>query len=78
MKRSLIIAAAVLAAIALASYFAESFASKLGVMLALAAAAVVALLLQKRQCKKSLERQAAYFDLKTNLLKTSLDPHFLF
>lgn len=78
MKRNLIIAAAVLVAIALASYFAETFAAKLIVMLALAAAAVVALLLQKRQCKKSLESQATYFDLKTNLLKTSLDPHFLF
>ena len=78
MKRNLIVAAVVLAAIVLASYFAETFAAKLIVILILAVAAAVAMLVQKQQNKKALENQAAYFDLKTNLIKTSLDPHFLF
>jgi len=78
MKRNLIVAAVVLAAIVLASYFAETFAEKLIVILILAVATAVALLVQKQQNKKVLESQAAYFDLKTNLIKTSLDPHFLF
>ena len=78
MKRNLIVAAVVLAAIVLASYFAETFAAKLIVILILAVAAAVAMLVQKQQNKKALESQAAYFDLKTNLIKTSLDPHFLF
>ena len=78
MKRNLIVAAVVLAAIVLASYFAETFAAKFIVIIILAVAAAVALLVQKQYNKKALENQAAYFDLKTNLIKTSLDPHFLF
>ena len=77
MKRSLIVVA-VLLAILLTSYLVDFFAVKLMAVLLLAAAAYLFCLNQKKRTQKALESQKGFYELEMNMMKGSLNPHFLF
>ena len=78
MKRSLIVVVAILLAVMLISVLVNYFAVKLMAMLLLVAAAYVFYLSQKKHERKALESQKEFYNLEMSMIKSSLDPHFLF
>ncbi len=78
MKRSLIIAGAIIIAILLISCLVDLFAVKLMAVLLLTAAACLFYQNQQKRTQKALERQKEFYDLEMEMMKGSLNPHFLF
>jgi LytS/YehU family sensor histidine kinase len=76
-KRIYLILAIVLI-IAAATYLVDYFAIKIFVLLLVAAAFYIYHIVQTKRTRKALAEQTELYQLKINLIKSSLDPHFLF
>lgn len=76
-KRIYLILAIVLIIVA-ATYLVDYFAIKIFVLLLVAAAFYIYHIVQTKRTRKALAEQAELYQLKINLIKSSLDPHFLF
>ncbi len=70
--------AALLISSLLVVYLINDFAVKLLVLLLIIAGVYILFLIQKKQNEKLLQKQSEFYNLKSNLLQSSLDPHFLF
>lgn len=76
-KRIYLILAIVLIIVA-ATYLVDYFAIKIFVLLLVAAAFYIYHIVQTKRTRKALAEQTELYQLKINLIKSSLDPHFLF
>lgn len=76
-KRIYLILAIVLIIVA-ATYLVDYFAIKIFVLLLVAAAFYIYHIVQTKRTRKALAEQSELYQLKINLIKSSLDPHFLF
>lgn len=78
LKKILIIILGIVVGVALAAYFIDHFIVIIIVLLLAVVAMYVFNLVQVKQTRKALEEQNERFQLKIKLIKSSLDPHFLF
>lgn len=69
---------AVLIIVVLASYLIDFFAIKLLLLLLLATGVYVLYLIQNKRTEKALKMQSEFYQLKSDMLRSSIDPHFLF
>lgn len=76
-KRIYLILAIVVIIVA-ATYLVDYFAIKIFVLLFVAAAFYIYHIVQTKRTRKALAEQTELYQLKINLIKSSLDPHFLF
>jgi LytS/YehU family sensor histidine kinase len=76
-KRIYLILAIVLIIVA-ATYLVDYFAIKIFVLLLVPAAFYIYHIVQTKRTRKALAEQTELYQLKINLIKSSLDPHFLF
>ena len=78
LTKILVLILGIIVGVAFAAYFVDHFIVIIIVLL-LAVAAIYAFnLVQAKQKRKALEEQNELYQLKINLIKSSLDPHFLF
>lgn len=69
---------AMLIIVVLATYLIDFFAVKLLILLLLAAGIYVFYLRQNKRTEKALKMQSEFYQLKSDMLRSSIDPHFLF
>ncbi len=69
---------AILIIVVLASYLIDFFAIKLLLLLLLATGVYVLYLIQNKRTEKAMKSYGEFYRLKINMIRSSLDPHFLF
>lgn len=69
---------AILIIVVLATYLIDFFAVKILILLLLATAFYVFYRIQNKRTEKALKVQSEFYQLKSDMLRSSIDPHFLF
>lgn len=78
LKKILVLILGIVVGVAVAAYYINHFIVIIIVMLLAVVAVYVFNLVQAKQTRKALAEQTELYQLKINLIKSSLDPHFLF
>lgn len=77
-QNKILFAIAILVGFALLAYLIDFFAMKLFLLIITACGIYILYLLQNRHTEKALNEQREFYQLKLDMIRSSLDPHFLF